>query len=224
MTYIVVDVEATGLERLRVPVDTSASLEESGSEVIQIGGIILNNSLEPVRCFCHYCDCLVAESESAALKTHGIRMRDVRAYLSNIYLEDVILTRIPELLLEDLTLIGYNVGFDIAMIRQSVRNALPFFIGDIPRVMSRLPTRGHAFLDVMSYLPHRVKLSSFHDELAAFRGQFLSQWGSRLTVDSNCWELLQRQTWQAHSALFDCIETYGLLVTKIIGKKILVRR
>lgn len=223
MKYLVVDTETTGLNRRRAKLTEPDTLYENGDEVIQIGGIVLNEDLTPSRLFCHYCDCLLPESCKQAFEKHEIRMEDVRKYLSGVFFEEVAIKWIPELFADDAIYIGYNVDFDMRMIAQSSRNFCCDF-ESVGKVTTRMPRTGRWCLDVMQYLPKRAKLVSFYNQLTDARDEFYRQYAGKLPLETNIPELLE-PTWQsAHNALFDSIETYLLFMSQVWNKKLFAGR
>lgn len=222
MNYIVFDTETTGLNRRRAKLNEPGTLFENGDEVIQIGGVILDNSLNPKKLFCHYCDVLQAESHEGAREVHGILLDDIRATLPNVYLEDVLLRWVPEFFSDDVVFIGYNSGFDIQMVAQTLRNFCFDFEG-IQKVTTRMPQSGRWQLDTMAYLPKRVKLTSLYSQLTDARNAFYAAYANRIPLETNNPEMLE-PTWRgAHNSLFDAIETYLLFKDRIWQKKLFGR-
>lgn len=218
MTYLVADTETTGLVR-KADLNSACSLYDNGDEIVQIGGLLLNADMVPVRAFCHYCDCLLPESVSQAYNKHGIRMSSVRQYVPNIFFEEVALKLIPELFSDNLIVIGYNTDFDVKMIAQSLRNFSADF-DNLRKVTARVPKSGRWQLDVMKYLPTKAKLVSYYSRLSHARDSFFNKYAGNLVLETNAPELLER-TWQsAHNSLFDAIETYLLFITEVWNKKI----
>lgn len=219
MQLMVLDTETTGLSRAAAAHGVPCAISAIGSEVVQIGGLVLDADANPVRAFCHYCDCMRPEIPEDVQKISGLSMRTIREHVPNVFPEDIILKRIPELLADDVVVIGHNISFDLQMLTQSTRNCLPPFIG-WPRVMSKIPSSGKAFLDTMSYLPKRMKLTSFYGELTPLRNRFYDVYGNSLQLDTNCPTLLAEEMKHAHNALFDSIETYLLFLDRIWKKKV----
>lgn len=223
MKYIVFDTETTGLDKPRAPRNSPCSITDNGDEIIQIGGLMLDEHLEPVKAFCHYCDCLRSESSANAFRAHCIRLEDIRMRLPCIFFEEVLLDHLPEFLESDVTFVGYNSDFDVGMVTQSLRSTGLDF-GPCKPIVSRLMKRGRYTLDALAFLPQKVKLVSLHGQLTPAREQFYRDFQGKLPVESNAMDLF-RESWNhAHNALFDSIETYLLLKTEVIGKKLFVGR
>lgn len=219
MKLVVLDTETTGLSRAVAPHGTPCAISGIGSEVIQIGGLVLDHKANPVRAFCHYCDCMAPEMSEDARKVNKLSLARIREFVPNVFPEDVLLTRVPELLADDVVVIGHNISFDLQMLSQSTRNCFPSFSG-WPRVMCRVPSKGRALLDTMSYFSHRRKLSSFYDEVTPLRKVFYARYGETLPFDTNCPDLFYGDKVDHHNALFDSIETYLVFQYHIWGKKV----
>ena len=219
MHFVVLDTETTGLNRKYSALNEPCSLRDNGDEVIQIGGLLLDERLRPYKAFCHYCDCLMASVPEEASRVHGINIQDVRRYIPGTFLEEVVAEWVPELLSDDVVVIGYNSDFDMQMVAQSMRNFC-FDFGKFKKVMTKLPTTGQWSLDVMGYLPKRVKLVSLYDECTEARCDFYQEFRGRLPLESNVPEMLEATWAHAHNSLFDAIETYLVFKTKVLGKKL----
>lgn len=219
MHLVVLDTETTGLSRAAAAHGVPCAVSAIGSEVIQIGGLVLDSQANPLRSFCYYCDCMLPELSEDVQRINGLSMRSIREHVPNVFPEDIVLRKLPELLANDVVVIGHNISFDLQMLTQSTRNCLPPFTG-WPRVMSKIPSKGKAFLDTMSYLPKRAKLISFYTDLTPLRNRFYGVYGKSLPLDTNCPELLAEEMRHAHNALFDAIETYLLFLDKIWKKKV----
>ena len=128
MKFIFLDTETTGLEKDKViSKNNSNGIREQlvkGDEVIQIGGLITDNNLNPIRLFCHHCDTTVCSMSKQAMNVHGISMEFLREHVKDIYLEEVIENEIKELYEDDILSIGYNPYFDITMIKQTLRDSV----------------------------------------------------------------------------------------------------
>lgn len=219
MRYIVCDVECTGLTRLSGDIYQPLSVSKSGSEVIQIGGLILDERFNPTKGFRHYCDCMVAHSDARAYAVHQIDLREVRRLVGGIFLEEVLCCWIPEFYDENVTFIGYNTMFDMQMVRQSTREFPVEFI--MPkRVLSKFPQQGRHFVDVMDFVPGtRRKLVSFRGYLEPLFQEFQQKYASRLRIESNYSSQLT-DNFSAHDALYDSIMTYLLFHDLVLGKRI----
>lgn len=219
MHYVVLDTETTGLGRKYSVLNEPCSLRDNGDEVIQIGGLLLDETLKPYKAFCHYCDCLMASMPEEVSRIHGIDIQEVRKYIPGTFLEEVVAVWVPEILASDVVIVGYNTDFDMQMVAQSMRNFC-FDFGKFEKVMSRLPARGQWTLDVMGYLPKRVKLVSHYDDCTEARKEFYRTNCKKLPLESNVPEMLEATWAHAHNSLFDAIETYLVFKTKVLGKKL----
>ena len=220
MRYIIYDTETTGVSKMYHKLHLPCSLKEQGSEVVQIGGLICDDTLTPIKAFCHYCDCLAADIPEDVKRVTGISMFEIRQYVPNIFLEDVLTSNLPEFFENDVIFCGYNEPFDMAMVSQSIRGLYPTFSTN-GKIMFKIPNSGRWELDVLQYLPKRVKLVSFKKELTPVREEFHRQYAKSLDVFTNAPELFKEGWAHEHNALYDAIETYLLLKYKLLGKKIL---
>lgn len=221
--FIVYDTEGTGLQKSMFgQLNSPAPVTARGSEVCQIGGIILDDRMVPQKLFCHYCDTVAADSPNAAYKVHGISQRDVRRYLLGQFLPEIITQYLPEFLYPNVIFIGYNVEFDMTLVAQSLSNS-PIDWKWTPLKASIVPRRGRHSVDVGEYVKKGdrfCKLASFSDELATRRLQFLTFYEKRLPVQTNCIELL-RGTWEhEHNAFFDAVNTFLLWGDRVWKKKL----
>lgn len=222
--FVIFDTETTGLER-RAPAlcNVPGSIEARGSEICQIGGIVCNYKMEPVRGFCHYCDTVAAESGAQAHWVHGISQREVREYLAGQYFSEVAMTLLPELFEPNTVFVGYNSEFDLGMISQGLDNAPCDFTWK-PCMSPVIPKTGRWSVDVMKFFPAGKsyrKLSSFTEELATTRDKFLSDYFHLLSVDTNCAEILSTTWKREHNAFFDALNTFLLWRDKIWRVKLL---
>lgn len=220
MQYIVIDTETTGLTRKYSALTAPCSLRENGDEVVQLGGIVLDEDLQPRRAFCHYCDCMLPEMPEKAYNVNGICISDIRRSLEHVYLEEVVAHWVPELLIDNVTLIGYNTEFDVRMMEQSMRNFYGGFKKYRKVASSLLVSTGNWFIDVMDYLPKRVKLAALHGQCVNARDTFYRVCGGKLPLETNLPELLEPTIQQAHNSLYDAIETYAAFKTLVFGKKL----
>jgi len=221
----VFDTEGTGLTKLVGNLQQPLSVAKSGAEVIEIGGLFLDERLQPIKFFKHYCDCMAPHSDAQAFAVHGIELEFIRRYVSGVFFEEVVATWLPEFLEDDILFIGYNVDFDLKMAAQSMRDFPKQFI--MPkRMFVKVPRRGRYSLDVMQYLPQKRKLSSYEDALAEERQHFWATYRRAVPRESNCqgWADVEWDRETAHDSFFDALETYLLLTTQIAGKKILFGR
>lgn len=221
MYYVVFDTECTGLEKLQGSLAQPHSVTKIGAEVIQIGGMFLDENMEPIKAFCHYCDCLAAHSEAAAYATHKIQLEDIRAHVSGMFLEEVLCRYLPEFYSSDIVFIGYNADFDMRMTAQSSRDfPVTFKLGR--RVVSKMPTSGRNVLDVMDFLgPHRAKLVSYESWIKPYRDQFMSLYRRVLPVETNIPSMYLESWEKAHNALYDAVNTYILFKYKLWGVKVI---
>lgn len=219
MIYIVFDTETTGLDIRHASLKEVCSISNNGDEVIQIGGLTLDSNLNPIKAFCHYCDCLKHASDGKAFKTHQLDLATIRRYVPNTYLEDVLVTYLPEFFEEDVVFIGYNVKFDINMVAQSIRNSSLEW-GPFQNVKAKLPREGRWQLNVMDFLPRRMQLVSYETSLREARTKFYKEFQGRLPLETNCPELLSEHWQRAHHALYDSIQTYLLFKEQVWMKKI----
>ena len=223
MTYIVFDVESTGLEPARTPLAHPSGLVFRGSEVCQIGGLVLDSKMKPIKLFCHYCDIVAAESHPKAKEVHRIDMRKVREHLPGRFLPEILTKYVPEFFLENVLFIGYNVEYDMTMVKQTLSNS-PISFEASPLRSPLLPKGGRHSVDIMPFLQadgKRRKLSSYEGELYEAREQFLAQHNGKLGVDTNCIELLQGTWDRAHNSFFDSLNTFLLWRDKVWRKKLI---
>lgn len=222
--YICFDTEATGLTRVpRKSLNTPQVITQRGSEVCQIGGLICDMYMRPMRLFCYYCDTVAIGSQAAAFRAHGIDSREVRSHALAIFLPEIMERYLPEFFAPEVIFVGYNAMFDMEVVEQTLANsAIPFtykrFFGTM------LPKSGRHVVDVAEYVKigsaYR-KLTSFDGELREKRDAFLREYSGVLDVETNCLEMLE-QTWQkAHNSFFDSLNTYLLWGDKVWKKKVL---
>lgn len=219
MKYLVVDTETTGLSACTVSSTQPTGVGTIGSEVLQIGGLVLNDNAEVESAFCHYCDCLAPHSSLKAFNVHGISIEKVRKYIPNIFLGEVLTDWVPEIFYHDVVLIGYNVNFDIRMIVQSLRNFPTSFV-ECSHVVTKIPKVGRHYIDVMEFQSHRNKLVQYHSRLNGAREKFFKDHVGTLPLYTNVPELLEGTWEKAHNALFDSIETYLLFMETVWNKKV----
>lgn len=169
LQYLFLNVETTGLkedslELVENSQNNNTSKIIKGDEVIQIGGILTNDSLEPKLTFCHFCDTSVPLSQEA-YEIHGISLEYLRTYNKDIYLKEVIKECLPFLYDSDLITIGYNIMFDITMINQTLRDFKnkPEF-GDFFK-LSFIPKNGKYLLDLMPFYMKKEGLKSYRQSL-----------------------------------------------------------
>lgn len=221
--FIIYDTETTGLSRQGSDtLNKPSSVTTKGSEVCQIGGLILNEAMKPIKLFCHYCDTVVANSSQSAIDVHGIDMRNVREYVAGQFLPEIIQRYLPEFLEDNVIFIGYNVEFDMDMVAQTLANS-PFEFSWSSLKTSVVPKRGRYSVDLAEFFKIGSKyrrLVSFEKELVTPRTQFLNYYSQFLTVETNCIELLAPSWEKAHNSFFDALNTYLLWGDKIWKKKL----
>lgn len=219
MKYMVVDTETTGLEGCRYHTSLPCAVMDNGDEILQIGGLFLDEAFNPIRGFCFYCDILRAGVPEAAFNVHGISIREIRKDLPNIFIEEVVHTELPELFEDDLLFIGYNTDFDIKMLRQGLRNS-PAEFGVFQPTASSIPRKGRWTLDVMKYMPKRRKLASYSEQLKIPRERFYETFSQSLPIAFNSERLVQESFTGPHNALYDVVETYLLFKEEVLDKRI----
>lgn len=225
--FIVYDTETTGLKRADIDLSLPATPFNRGDEVCQIGGLILNESMEPIYMFCHYCDTVAVECSPGAMEVHGLSMKDIRQYVRCQYLSNVLLEKVPAFFEDDVIFIGYNIEFDQDMVKQTLSNTDVSFNWQ-PLRSSIMPRTGRWSVDVSEYLKqvnknqrgYRLRLSSFDAELEPVRLDFYRRYGDMI-VDSNCLELFKPSWEKAHNSFYDALNTYLLWRDRIWRKKLI---
>lgn len=207
-----------------------ATLHNRGDEVCQIGGLILDERMQPQKLFCHYCDTVTIEVSAGAQEVNGISMQEVRKYVRCQYLSNVMHDELPEFFCDDVIFIGYNVEFDMSMVHQTLSNSDLDFTWK-PFRGSIVPKTGRWSVDVSEYFKqvgnvsrgkgsYYRRLSSFEKELEQSREEFFASYG-HMKVETNCLELLSPSWQQAHNAFFDALNTYLLWRDRIWRKKLI---
>lgn len=224
LKIIVLDTETTGLDKKSLTsLTTPTSITNRGSEVCQIGGMLLTETMRPYKCFCYYCDTVAAESTPDAFMVHGLRQRDIRRTLSGVYLEEILQTYLPEVFEDNVIFIGYNIEFDMTMIAQTIANSrIPFFWRTFRGIA--MPKSGRQAIDIAEYVKCRQyyrKLSSFDKELEESRKDFIGRLQFSVGIDTNHSELLEEQMSHAHNSFFDSVSTYLLWMDRVWKKKLL---
>lgn len=220
--FIVLDTETTGLERSGVPLEEPSTLKVRGSEVCEIGGIILDQEMIPQQFFCYYCDVVAPECDEGAKNVTGLSMQELRKYVRGVFLPEILVSNLPEFFYDSAVFIGYNVEFDMEMIKQTLFNS-PITFTWSSNKSSILPRKGRISVDVMEYVRcagHRRKLKSFEDELEVSRNRFLDKWTDKLSVQTNCPELLSEQWNRGHNSFYDALNTYLLWGDRVWKKKL----
>lgn len=224
--FIIYDTETTGLKMAEADLSLPSALSARGDEVCQIGGIIADENMVPTKLFCHYCDTVKVECDKGALRANQISMKEVRQYVRGQFLPSILTERIPEFLWNDSIFIGYNVEFDMNMVKQTVSNADVQFDWE-PLRGSIIPKHGRVSIDVSTYFMHysgggrtyHTKLSSFDAQLAEKRAEFYRMYGN-LDVETNCQELFIPSWNRNHSAFYDALNTYLLWRDTVWRKKL----
>ncbi len=228
MKFIFLDTETTGLKEDRtIFKDTAAGSREylqKGDEVIQIGGLITDANLVPLRLFCHHCDTTICSMDTKAQQTHGITMEFLRAYVKDIFLEEVLVTELPELFESDIVTIGYNIQFDTKMIKQTICDSKQTLIFGNPIVNSIVPSEGKHTLDLVPFFikyfngkPVRQKLESLAVKKTDDYNRFLVEF-SNIPLHTNIpMEYAFPNGVHSHNSMYDSIICY--LLTKDIWKR-----
>lgn len=129
---------------------------------------------------------------------------------------------LKEFFYENVVFICYNTKYDMSMVSQCLANSPLNFTWEY-NTSPVLPNTGRIAVDVADYVrtpKTRRRLSSFTEELAPRREQFLSYYQDKLTVETNCIELLH-STWEReHNSFFDALNTYLLWSGRIWRKKL----
>lgn len=221
--FISFDTETTGLRKCTSPdLNTPAAITARGDEMIQIGGLILNNDMKPTKLFCHYCDTVLADSSEGALNVHGISQRNIRDYLLCKYPAEVMHEYLPEFFYDDVIFLGYNVEYDMSMVAQSLANSPGTFEWKKARG-SIVPKHGRYSINVADFVMNDgkyQKLSTFVDWLEPYREQFFNRY-SHLKLQTNCIELLSGEWEKAHNSFFDALNTYLIWGEKVWKKKVI---
>ena len=219
MIPLVYDVEATGLRVKYTGLSEPCSITDGGDEILQIGGLVLDEKMDPVRAFCHFCDTVTASSSAEAYATHEIKLEEIRDRLCNVFVEEVITTRCPEMLADDTVFIGYNTDYDLRMTATGLRN-IPGLFKQPAQVTTRINRKGRQYVDLMKYYPERRKLVQRVASLQDRRDAFFSQYGHKLPFETNYPELFLEQWGRSHNALWDVIDTYLLFKEEVWRKKL----
>lgn len=223
MKYIFLDTETTGLSKDELVMQDTASgtrqVLKKGDEVIQIGGLITDANLNPIRLFCHHCDTTVCNMEKKALDVHGITMEFLRTYVKDIFLEEVIETLIPELYEDNIVTIGYNIdNFDVTMIKQTLRDSehQPYF--GVPVVNSIIPSNGRYTLDLVPFFIKNYNGKQFRQKLEVLAKQREKQYQqfcadySSIPLDTNIpLEKAFPNGISSHNSMYDSVICYLLM-------------
>ncbi len=227
--FIVYDTETTGLKKADIDITLPATLRSRGDEVCQIGGLLLNDRMEPVRLFCHYCDTVAIECSAGATEVHGMTMKEVRKYVRCQYLPMVLHDRVPEFFWKDIIFVGYNIEFDQTMVKQTLSNTGVDFDWE-PLRGSIVPKCGRYSIDVADYFKqvghasrgdrsYYRRLVTFDKELEPARQDFFQRYGA-MQVDTNCPELFEPSWCKAHNSFYDSLNTFLLWRDRVWKKKL----
>lgn len=225
---IVLDTETTGLKDTKaVSFDDKVVLADRGSEIIEVGGLIVEDSRElanygQMTPFCVFCDIIGAESELGAKRVHGIDMQEVRHYVRGQFLHNVMRRYVPEFFEDDVLFVGHNILFDMRMLWQGMRNVYDVQVKEGTTTI--IPKHGRVMYDTIKYTQtskgKRRKLDSFKNELAREFNEMLV--GVRdLKVRTNAAELLITCNIGAHNALYDALWTFVVWKEQIWDKKLI---
>lgn len=224
--FITFDTETTGLKLADVDLTAPASLRARGDEVCQIGGIVCDENMEPLKLFCHYCDTVKVECDRGAQQVNGIYMDEVRKYVRSQYLSIVLMEWLREFFYNDVVFIGYNSEFDLNMVKQTISNTDMKFEWT-PLMGSIIPKHGRVSVDISEYFKvhrggkaYRQRLSAFDAKLEESRGTFIQQY-AHMNVESNCNELFVPSWNQRHSAFYDALNTHLLWRDTVWRKKLI---
>lgn len=214
---IVFDTETTGLADSNPDVTSRVTLAQMGSEVVQLGGLIVNGgpwnradpykeiSIEP---FCYFLDCIAANPCPEAMKITHIDMRRWREEVNGYYLHQALVEGVPEMYASDCNFIGHNVMFDIGMMNQTLRNTGGFKAALLRN--SILPSKGRWAIDTVAYTTkfgRRQKLTA----LASYMEEEINEFKESIAgikVRTNSETLLNGEYSGAHNALTDSICTF----------------
>ncbi len=220
--FIIFDTETTGLRRATGDLSSPSGLQSRGDEVCQIGGIIAGEDMKPIRTFCYYCDTIAANSSKGAYEVHGIDSKDIRSHVRCQFLEVVLLHYLQEFFQPDTVFVGWNIEFDMSMVRQTISNA-PASFDWKPFKGQIVPKSGRWSVDAMSFFPAGKtyrKLATFATELAYYRHEFFYE-NSRLNISTNCMEMLKPSCLKAHNSFFDALDTFLLWRDRIWQQKLI---
>lgn len=232
LQYLFLDVETTGLREDKIVFKGAKDIHSEskvvkGDEVIQIGGILTNDNLEPELTFCHFCDTLAPLSKKA-FEVHKISLEYLRTYVKDIYLEEVITNYLPFLYKKDLVTIGYNIKFDITMITQTLRDfkRKPQFGTSL--ISSLLPKSGRYFIDLVPFYirtingkPYKPTLELLSKNLLSDFYKFLDTYPDVIFESNNLNFKSQTLFPTNHNSFIDSLYCYLLFKKDIWKTKLL---
>ena len=212
MIYNFFDTETTGLG------DTD--------EVIQIGGVITDESLKPIRAYCYNADTTAPFIHPKVTAINKLTLEILRTTARDIYIEQVLNDFIKEFYADDVIFCGYNVKFDIRMLNNSIRNdnlKVNFGKKITPPL---LPKVGAWNLDVADYFAFNTsngrrfpKLSNLALKMTDVYDQFISEY-TMLPINSNLPSGMLHL--DSHNSLYDSIITFLLFREQVWKKKLLL--
>lgn len=216
---IVLDTETTGLAKCTLPFDKPTSLSKMGSEVVQLGGLIIkeDDRFEP---FLFFCDTIAPNLNKGAQKVTGLDMNLIRPHVPCYYLHQAICEGVPELMLQDLNIIGHNIKYDYQMMKQSLRNSIDFNATLLTN--SLMPTNGRWLIDTIELTQVRgrwQKLQSLASKYKTDIDNFIADL-SNTSIRTNSPSLCRTFGIHAHNALYDSICTWIVWRNEIWKKKV----
>ena len=217
MKFLFLDTETTGLQK-----DSDNFL---GDEVIQIGGVLADDNLTPIKVFDYLCDTTKTSINKQAEKLHGISIQFLREQVRDIYLEEVLHTRLQEIFSdEDMIVVGHNILFDIEMIQQTMRDCMikPEFGKEVEPPL--LPKHGRHYIDTMPYFMRRTPKGTFRQKLSTIASKYQNSFDKFLdttpaTVFDTNYERCSSLAF--HNALVDSIYCYVIFKDALWKTKLL---
>lgn len=217
MNFLFLDTETTGLER--------GSEVTRGDEVIQIGGVLTDENLIPLRVFDYLCDTTKISMSPQAQRVHGLSMQYIRSQVRDIYLEEVINQYLPELYTsKDLITVGHNIRFDIDMIWQTLRDCSkkPLFGSEVQPPL--LPKQGRYYIDTVPYFMRKTPNGAFRQKLSTLSKKYTTEFEQFLDntpsgIYSTNYERVGRPN--LHNALVDSIYCYIIFKEQVWKTRLL---
>lgn len=217
MKYLFYDVETTGLLT-----DTDAV---HGDEVIQIGGVLTDDNLKPIRVFSYLCDTTKTSINKQAEAVHHITMETLRKTVRDIYLEEILITKVPELIQEkDLIIVGHNINFDIIMTQQTLRDTVINLSFDGEIKDSILPSNGRWIIDTMFYTKRSGRKSSYNvglSKLVEGYDDFFNEFMQEISIDMFDTNYVMDSHIWFHDACIDAIYCYLVFLKQLWKVKLL---